>query len=85
MGKQSDKEKDKKAKKATKEKKQKSEKKLKKARLKSEGIAVSPTQRLELIATAAYYIAERHGFQPGRAEEDWREAELQIDNELRGG
>ena len=82
MGKQSDKAEDKKAKKKLKEKKSKVEKKLKKAKLKPADIAVSPTLRLEMIATAAYFIAERHGFQPGRADQDWREAELQINAEL---
>lgn len=83
MGKQSDKDKEKKEKKAKKETTPKSEKKPKKTKLKNKGAAVSPMRRLEMIATAAYYIAERHGFQPDRAGEDWREAELQIDAELR--
>lgn len=83
MGKQSDKDKAKKDKKDKKETKPKSEKKPKKTKLKTKGVTVAPTRRLEMIATAAYYIAERHGFQPDRAGEDWREAELQIDAELR--
>jgi len=81
MGKRSDKDKDK-EKKAKKETKPKSEKKPKKTKPKTKDVKVSPTRRIEMIATAAYYIAERHGFQPNRADEDWREAELQIDAEL---
>ncbi len=40
---------------------------------------VSPEQRTEMIATAAYYIAERRGFTPGDLEADWRAAETEID------
>jgi hypothetical protein len=36
-------------------------------------------ERHEMIATAAYYLAERRGFAPGQAEVDWLAAELQID------
>jgi Protein of unknown function (DUF2934) len=35
--------------------------------------------RHERIATAAYYIAEKRGFEPGHEDEDWRLAEAQID------
>jgi hypothetical protein len=31
------------------------------------------------VAVAAYYIAERRGFQPGSEAADWRLAERQID------
>jgi hypothetical protein len=31
------------------------------------------------VAVAAYYLAERRGFQPGSEAMDWRLAELQID------
>jgi hypothetical protein len=68
-------------------KKGKKEKQLKKAEKKSKKAArkmaarspVTPDQRIEMIATAAYYIAERHGFTPGMSEADWRAAERQID------
>jgi hypothetical protein len=81
MGKKSDKEGNKK--KLKKEKKPKEAlKKSQKAKLKSEPISITPTQRIEMIATAAYYIAERHGFKPERADEDWREAERQIEAEM---
>jgi hypothetical protein len=33
----------------------------------------------EMIAVAAYYLAERHAFEPGHEIEDWLEAEKQID------
>lgn len=32
-----------------------------------------------MIAVAAYYLAERRGFAPGRAEADWLLAESTID------
>jgi hypothetical protein len=35
-------------------------------------------QRRELIATAAYYLAERRNFEPGHEAEDWLAAERQI-------
>ncbi|QIK36969.1 DUF2934 domain-containing protein [Caldichromatium japonicum] len=39
----------------------------------------SPEQRHEMIAVAAYYLAERRGFAPGHAEADWLRAEQVID------
>ena len=36
--------------------------------------------RRDRIAVAAYYNAQRRGFQPGREVEDWLEAERQIDD-----
>ncbi len=35
--------------------------------------------RHELIAIAAYYLAEKRGFAPGHEEEDWLAAEARID------
>jgi hypothetical protein len=35
-------------------------------------------QRRELIATAAYYLAEKRDFEPGHEAEDWMAAEAQI-------
>jgi hypothetical protein len=32
----------------------------------------------ERVAEAAYYLAERRGFQPGHEHEDWLEAEKQV-------
>lgn len=66
---------DKKTSKAKKKARQK-EKKVKKQK-------VSPEQRLEMISTAAYYIAERHGFTPGESQADWRAAEKEIDAVLK--
>ena len=40
----------------------------------------SPEQhdRQQRVAEAAYYLAERRGFQPGHEREDWLEAEKQV-------
>lgn len=38
-----------------------------------------PEQRRDLIAQAAYFIAERRGFAPGNEIEDWLQAEAEID------
>jgi hypothetical protein len=38
--------------------------------------------RRELIAQAAYYRAERRGFQPGNEADDWLAAEGEIDAAL---
>lgn len=43
---------------------------------------VGPEQRRCYIEVAAYFIAERHGFTPGREREDWLEAEAEIDRML---
>ena len=90
MGKKPDKAKksEKKEKLEKEEKKQKkSEKKSQKKPLKAKSAKakrslVTPEKRIEMVATAAYYIAERHGFNPERADQDWREAERQIDAEM---
>ncbi len=39
--------------------------------------------RHELIAETAYYRAERRGFSPGDPDEDWREAEREVEELLR--
>jgi hypothetical protein len=39
----------------------------------------TPAERAEMIAVAAYYLAERRGFAPGGAEADWLRAEAQIE------
>lgn len=38
--------------------------------------------RLQRIATAAYYKAEARGFVPGLEMEDWLEAEAEVDTEV---
>lgn len=44
--------------------------------------AVTPEQRYQMIAEAAYYIAEKRGFVGGDVARDWLEAEAQIDRLL---
>jgi hypothetical protein len=44
---------------------------------------VSAEARRELIAAGAYLRAERRGFVPGHAEEDWLAAEAEVDALLR--
>lgn len=47
--------------------------------------AVSPGQRLNYVEVAAYFIAERNGFVPGRELENWAAAEAEIDRLLSAG
>jgi hypothetical protein len=37
-----------------------------------------------MISEAAYYLAEKRGFRPGAAMDDWLEAELQVKEVLAG-
>jgi hypothetical protein len=46
---------------------------------------VGPEQRAALIAEAAYYRAERRGFEPGHETEDWLAAEAEVDAHLLQG
>jgi hypothetical protein len=46
-----------------------------------DGAAPMPQDRQERIALAAYYMAERRGFEPGHEIEDWLAAETQVANE----
>ena len=41
-----------------------------------------PEERRRRVAEAAYYRAERRGFESGHEEEDWLEAEREIDEDL---
>ena len=77
MGKKSDREKSKKSEKKLGKQDKKSIKKEKKGIKKS--AVVSQEQRLGMIAEAAYFIAEKHGFDPHRVALDWDQAEQQID------
>jgi hypothetical protein len=43
---------------------------------------IEPEERRAMIAEAAYYRAERRGFEPGRELEDWTLAESEIDGML---
>lgn len=47
-----------------------------------ETLIVTAEERAEMIAVAAYYLAERRGFFPGSATRDWLQAEQQIDQML---
>jgi hypothetical protein len=44
-------------------------------------LPMTPTwaERREMISVAAYYRAERRGFAPGGADQDWLAAETEID------
>ena len=46
--------------------------------------AVDPDQRHQMIATAAYYRAERRGFDDGDPSTDWYEAEKEVSQMLHG-
>jgi hypothetical protein len=49
----------------------------------AEGVTqVDPELRHEMIATAAYYIAEQRGFAPGHEQDDWYRAEVAVDRQL---
>jgi hypothetical protein len=39
---------------------------------------VTDEQHRELVAVAAYYLAERRNFEPGHEAEDWLAAEIQV-------
>jgi len=43
---------------------------------------LEPEERRQMIAETAYYIAEQRGFEPGRDEQDWLEAERLVDEQL---
>jgi hypothetical protein len=42
-------------------------------------MSASAEERSEMIAVAAYYLAEHRGFAPDGATDDWLAAEQQID------
>jgi hypothetical protein len=44
--------------------------------------AHGPDDRRELVRLAAYFLSERHGFDPSRDVENWLEAERQVDAAL---
>lgn len=46
---------------------------------------VPAEQRRNYVEVAAYFIAERHGFTPGRELADWAAAEAEIDRLLAEG
>lgn len=46
---------------------------------------VTPEQRHHYVEVAAYYIAERRGFDAGCCDDDWAQAEFEIDRLLAEG
>jgi hypothetical protein len=67
-----------------KEKKTKKAKKAKRSEPQRESRPnpIDPALRYQMIETAAYYIAEKHGFDPRKSVEDWAQAEQQVDAKL---
>jgi hypothetical protein len=45
-------------------------------------VMVTPEQRRQMVAEAAYFRAERRQFRPGDSVQDWVEAETEIDELL---
>ena len=43
---------------------------------------ITPEERHRMVAEAAYYRAEQHGFNPDRHMEDWLAAEAEVDTLL---
>ena len=48
-------------------------------------ITIPEFLRIRYVEEAAYYIAERHGFESGRAWDDWLQAERHIDAMIKSG
>ena len=46
---------------------------------------IDPQTRHRIISQAAYFRAERRGFEPGHEVEDWCAAEAEVDGALRLG
>ena len=44
---------------------------------------IGPAERLRMIEEAAYYRAEKRGFEPGWEQRDWAESEKEIDAMLK--
>ena len=45
----------------------------------------SAEQRQHYVSVAAYFVAERHGFAPGRDAANWAEAEAEVDSMISAG
>ncbi|HHM04523.1 MAG TPA: DUF2934 domain-containing protein [Gammaproteobacteria bacterium] len=45
-------------------------------------VVITPEQRRQMIAEAAYYQAEKRGFSGGNPAEDWLAAEREVDRQL---
>ncbi|MET0052356.1 MAG: DUF2934 domain-containing protein [Candidatus Thiodiazotropha sp.] len=76
---QSDQDEDLKKKEKKKKKKSKDKSAKKSAKAMTRTTAVDPEMRHQMIATAAYYIAEKHHFDASRSVEYWQQAEREID------
>lgn len=50
-----------------------------------DGTYIEPENRLAMIAEAAYFRAERRGFDPGHEVSDWLEAEAAVDAAIKRG
>ncbi|MET0066210.1 MAG: DUF2934 domain-containing protein [Candidatus Thiodiazotropha sp.] len=72
----------KKNKKAKKQKASKGKKAGKSAQAIAATSDIDPEMRHQMIATAAYYIAEKHGFDPAGSVDYWQQAEREIDRLL---
>lgn len=48
------------------------------------GLQLSQAQREQMISMAAYFRAEKRGFQPNGDLSDWFESEREIDSHLNG-
>lgn len=56
---------------------------IKKAAPYQNSVPVSPEHRYHMIATAAYFLAERRGFAGGYEMHDWISAEAEVDAGLK--
>ncbi len=68
----------KKQKKSAKAKEKSKRSKPKKTARKAQPVEISHEQRLDMIRTAAYYLAEKRRFHSGLEMEDWLAAEKEI-------
>jgi hypothetical protein len=50
-----------------------------KVRAELDSVLITPDQRSQMIAEAAYYRAEQRGFSPEDQNRDWFEAEAEVD------
>ena len=48
-----------------------------------ESADITPEERHRMVAEAAYYRAQQHGFNPDRHMEDWLAAEAEVDTLLK--
>lgn len=55
------------------------------SRAATEAAPLSPEERYRMVQDAAYHIAEKDGFQHGREQDYWFQAEKEIDARLSSG